>query len=143
MQAEAVVSRTAAHPALVSEAEFVAVQQIRAARVNDDGAARQYLLSGLIMCDLCGRRMDSHWVNGRAGYRCRHGHSSARPVSSDRPGNLYVREDTLLAELKGRLATENNVADVTSPELAAYLRSQAMAIVHDRAGWRLVGRDEH
>ena len=53
------------------------------------------------MCGLCGRRMDAHWVNGRAGYRCRHGHNSARPGSPDRPRNLYVREDVLLAELVG------------------------------------------
>jgi hypothetical protein len=32
---------------------------------------------------------------------CRHGHNSARPASSDRPRNLYVREDVLLAELAG------------------------------------------
>jgi site-specific DNA recombinase len=142
MPAEAVVSRTVAHPALVSEADFVAVQQIRAARVNDDGAARRYLFTGMIMCGWCGRRMDSHWVNGRAGYRCRHGHSSARPVSGDRPGNLYVREDTLLAELLRGLVTESNEPDLISAQVVEHLRSRAMMIVHDRAGWRLVARDE-
>ena len=108
--AEAVVSRTAAHPALVSEADFLAVQQIRAARVNGDGALRRYLLAGLLMCGLCGRRMDAHWVNGRAGYRCRHGHSSARRGVPDRPRNLYVREDVLLAELVGRFIVDGRRA---------------------------------
>jgi site-specific DNA recombinase len=142
MQAEAVVSRTAAHPALVSEADFVAVQLIRAARVNDDGGVRRYLFTGLIVCGVCGRRMDAHWVNGRAGYRCRHGHSSARPASRDHPGNLYVREDTLLAQLIRAWVSEGNECDVTSAEVLAHLRSRAMVIAHDRAGWRLVSRDE-
>ena len=53
------------HPALVSEADFVAVQPVRAARVNRDGVVRRYLLAGLIRCGLCGRLMDAHWVNGR------------------------------------------------------------------------------
>jgi hypothetical protein len=143
MPAGAVISRTVAHPALVSEADFVAVQQIRAARVTEHGAVRRYLFTGLIMCGLCGRRMDSHWVNRRAGYRCRHGYSSARPVSGDRPGILYVREDTLLGEVIGALVSESNKSDLmTSAEVVAHLRSQAMVIDHDRAGWRLVARDD-
>jgi hypothetical protein len=28
----------------------------------------------------CGRRMDSHWVHGRAGYRCRHGYARCPPA---------------------------------------------------------------
>jgi site-specific DNA recombinase len=142
MPADVVISRTVAHRALVSEADFVAVQQIRAARVTDDGAVRRYLFTGLIMCGLCGRRMDSHWVNRRAGYRCRHGYSSARAVSGGRPGILYVREDTLLGEVIRGLVTESNEFELTSVEVVAHLRSRAMVIVHDRAGWRLVDRDD-
>ena len=44
------VSRTQVHPALVSEAEFVAVQQRRAPRRGRDGATRSYLLAGLVQC---------------------------------------------------------------------------------------------
>jgi hypothetical protein len=86
--------------------------------------------------------VDSHWVNGRAGYRCRHGHNSARPVRGDRLGNLYVREDTLLAELLRGLATGSDEPDVTGAEVVAHLRSRAVVIVQDRAGCRLVARDE-
>ena len=77
----------------MSEAEFVAVQQRRAPRRGKDGATRNYLLAGLVQCRLCGRRMDAHWVNGRAGYRCRHGYHSARTRPACAPRNLYVRED--------------------------------------------------
>jgi len=86
--AEWAISASLAHPALVGAADFVAVQQIRAARVDDDGVVRRYLLAGLIRYGLCGRLMDAHWVNRRAGYRCRHGHNSARPTSPGRPRNL-------------------------------------------------------
>jgi site-specific DNA recombinase len=38
-------------------------------------------------------------VHGRAGYRCRHGYTSARPRSSARLKSVYVREDVLLSQL--------------------------------------------
>jgi len=136
--AEAVVSRTAAHPALVSEADFLAVQQIRADRVNGDGVLRRYLLAGLLICGLCGRRMDAHWVNGRAGYRCRHGHNSTRPVSPGRPRNLYVREDALLAELVGHFIVDDDEPARSASDVVASLRSRAMVVLHHRTGWSLV-----
>ncbi|MFE7298537.1 recombinase family protein [Streptomyces sp. NPDC057579] len=51
------ISAKPAHPALVSEADFVAAQHIRAARETAPG--RTYLLAGLLRCRLCGRRMES------------------------------------------------------------------------------------
>jgi hypothetical protein len=66
-----------AHPALVTEADFVAVQDIHTAPIPADGQTRIYALTGLVFCGLCGRAMDAHWTHGRAGYRCRHGRSSA------------------------------------------------------------------
>lgn len=51
-----VISRKMAHPGLVSEADFVAAQAIRAARPTSDGTTRTYLLAGLLRCRLCGRR---------------------------------------------------------------------------------------
>ncbi|WP_275591908.1 recombinase zinc ribbon domain-containing protein [Lentzea nigeriaca] len=53
----------------------------------------------LVVCGRCGRRMDGHWVHGRAGYRCRHGFTSAKRRSEGEPRNLYVREDHLLEAL--------------------------------------------
>lgn len=140
--AEWVQSESSAHPALVSAADFVAVQQIRAARVNHDGAVRRYLLAGLIRCGPCGRLMDAHWVNGRAGYRCRHGYNSARPAPSGRLKNLYVREDILLIELAQRQLVEADACVSDALEVVALLRSQTMVIVHDRTGWRVTDRDE-
>ncbi|GLY33468.1 hypothetical protein Kisp02_68330 [Kineosporia sp. NBRC 101731] len=93
-----VVSRVPSHPALVSTEEFIAVQAIHARRPDRHGNRRTYLLASLLKCGLCGRRLDSHWVNNRPGYRCRHGrrtstHSTGWPY-------LYVREDEVLALLQ-------------------------------------------
>jgi hypothetical protein len=136
--AEWAISRSPAHPALVTEADFVAAQRVRTVRRNDDGEVRRYVLAGLILCGLCGRRMDAHWVNDRAGYRCRHGHNSARRTIPDRPRNLYVREDRLIAELVHHASVDGDARSHGSLDVAAYLRFRDMVVVHDRAGWRLV-----
>jgi hypothetical protein len=57
--------------------DFVAAQHVRATLTPRDGERRTYLLAGLMRCGYCGRRMDAHWANGRAGYRCRNGRSNA------------------------------------------------------------------
>jgi site-specific DNA recombinase len=75
-----VISNRPAHPALVSEDDLVAAQDISAARgpVPQDGPVlRRYLLAGALACGVCGRRMESAWSNGKAAYRCRHGRTSA------------------------------------------------------------------
>jgi hypothetical protein len=87
--------------------------------------------------------LDSHWVHGRAGYRCRHGHSSARPRRSDAAKNIYVREDVLLRELASRLlpdrtaAAEDGVAAGDVADVADSLRAAGIIIRHDGRGWDL------
>jgi site-specific DNA recombinase len=62
-----VISRKPAHPALVSEADFIAAQDIGAARGPSPcgdlvpPARRRYLLAGLLTCGICERRMESAW----------------------------------------------------------------------------------
>ncbi|MEV0705684.1 zinc ribbon domain-containing protein [Saccharopolyspora sp. NPDC050389] len=128
-----VVSNVPAHRALVDEVTFHAIQGMRVARKTQGGDTRIYRLAGLVVCGRCGRRFDSHWVNNRAGYRCRHGHTSARnqaPVMK----NTYVREDHLLAALRARLAdaTGNDEAAV-----ADYLRTNGLVIVYLGPDWAL------
>lgn len=143
---EWVISKVIVHPPLVSEAVFVAAQQMRVARPTKDGGARRYLLAGLLECRLCGRRMDPHWVHGRAGYRCRHGYSSARARSSVQLKSVYVREDILLNQLV-ELWAEPGGHDIggqgeddvggRAAEIASSLRSAATMIVHDGIAWEL------
>jgi site-specific DNA recombinase len=100
-----VISRKLAHPALVSEADFIAAQNISAARGPAPGSSlaapsqRRYLLAGLLICGGCGRRMESAWSNGKPAYRCRHGHTTASKPGPDRVKNAYLREDRILPHL--------------------------------------------
>ncbi|MFI6326544.1 recombinase family protein [Nonomuraea sp. NPDC050556] len=123
-----VVSQKRSHPALVSDEDFVAAQAIRAARPTRDGSTRVYLLAGLLRCAVCLRRMDAHWVNDRPGYRCRHGHTSARRQSSGSTKFFYVREDRVLAALFG---------DRQPEPLIAVLRAKGQVVVCDRGICRI------
>ncbi|MCX2729442.1 recombinase family protein [Saccharopolyspora sp. NFXS83] len=134
-----VISKRETHEPLVSEADFVAVQHIRAARGTSSGETRTYLLAGLVRCGLCERRMDSHWANDRPGYRCRHGHTSTRHRSPDRPRNLYVREDDLQAEVRTRIVDQLQDGKTPRPdtgasELARFLRAHNLIINYSRSG---------
>jgi hypothetical protein len=92
-----VISGRPAHPALVSETGFIAAQDISAARGPAPAIApaapgtRRYLLAGLLACGTCGRRMESAWSNGKAAYRCRHGHTSGRARSGPAEERLRPR----------------------------------------------------
>jgi Recombinase zinc beta ribbon domain len=94
-----VISRRPAHPALVSEADFIAAQDVTAPSGPASPAVRRYLLAGLLACGRCGRRLESAWSNGRPAYRCRHGYTSAAAAGPGRLRNTYVREDEILPHL--------------------------------------------
>ncbi|MFI0486039.1 recombinase family protein [Actinomadura sp. 9N215] len=135
---EWVISEQALHPALVSDEDFLAAQTVRAARPTRDGECRVYALAGSVVCGICTRRMDSHWANGRAGYRCRHGHTSAKLRKPDQPRNLYVREDRLLAVLPGLLASfDRSLQDAGPGEIALFLRANNLKVVCDRSRWAI------
>ncbi|MEU4338843.1 BTAD domain-containing putative transcriptional regulator [Micromonospora lupini] len=55
-----VISKQQAHTALVTEQDFVATQAIRSHGSTRDGSTRSYLLTGLLRCGPCGRRMEAH-----------------------------------------------------------------------------------
>ena len=137
-----IISAAPAHPALISEADFVAVQGMRATR---EDAKHPYQLAGLLRCALCGRTFEGHWVNHVPGYRCRHGHTSATTPDPDRPKNTYLREDRILAALPllhHRLTTPEReptsatagAAPTTPPtpqEVIDHLRTHALQLSYD------------
>jgi hypothetical protein len=154
---EWVISARPAHPALVSEADFIAAQDISAARgAAPHGALagpvrRRYLLAGLVICGICGRQMESAWSNGKPAYRCRHGHTSAAPPDPDRAKNAYVRKDRILARLaalyllltgaqgagertrrRTRKGTDVRPA-ISSEETIGYLRERQISLTCDPA----------
>ena len=157
-----VISSKPAHPALVSEADFIAAQDINAARgpVPKDAPAvperRRYLLAGLLACGMCGRRMESAWSNGKPAYRCRHGHTSAMPSDPQRPKNAYAREDRILPRLPAlhllltgaesaaggrRRRRTRRETDVRCPadeqNVIMYLRRHGITLIYDQTAGTL------
>ena len=156
-----VISRRPAHPALVSEAGFIAAQDVRARRGpaprGEPGAPgkRRYLLAGSLVCGACGRRMESAWSNGRAAYRCRHGRTTASAPAPDRAPNAYVREDRILPHLpalhllltttavcaRRRTRAGSDVRSTVSPgEVIAYLREHEITLTWNPASAALQAR---
>jgi site-specific DNA recombinase len=155
-----VISKRPAHPALVSEADFIAVQATRAARgplpkgeLAGPGK-RGYLLSGLLVCGMCGRRMESAWSNGRPAYRCRHGHTTAAKPDPSRPKKAYAREDRILPQLgalhalmteaapaEGRRRRTSRGIDTryqaSAEDVIGYLREQQITLADDPAAGAL------
>ncbi|MEV0082888.1 recombinase family protein [Saccharopolyspora sp. NPDC050642] len=131
---EWVVSNAPAHTALVDEATFRSIQGMRAARKSKEGDTRVYRLAGLIVCGVCDRRFDAHWVHNRPGYRCRHGHTSARTQTAVGMKNTYVREDHLLEALRTRLAGVTRGNDTA---LADHLHTNGLVIVYSGPDWTL------
>jgi site-specific DNA recombinase len=120
---------------LVSEADFITAQTVRAARATaDNNNHRRYQLTGLLRCGVCGRRLDAHWVNDRPGYRCRHGQTSATTTGRRKDQQepyVYVRE----AELLHDLATALTAAGDPPPppnDVPALLVRHGITIVCDR-----------
>ncbi|MEV4706221.1 recombinase family protein [Actinoplanes sp. NPDC049316] len=123
------ISREPTHPALVSDSDFLAAQQVNSVAVPDNGAVRAYLLTGLVICRLCGRRLEAHWVHGRAGYRCRHGRSSARADCQPARG-VYWAEGRIVEQLLYQLIYAGELPFLADGVgLVAYLRGRRLAIV--------------
>jgi site-specific DNA recombinase len=123
---EWVISPERMHPALVSDEDFTAAQAITAQAVPEDGQARRYALTGLLVCGVCGRRMSGHWLR-RAAYRCRHGHTSAHLPTAQRTRAVYWQEARLAQDL---ITANSELAHLGGVEgLASYLRVRDAVIV--------------
>ena len=150
-----VISRHPAHPALVSEADFIAAQDATAPRGPAGPATRRYLLAGLLACGTCGRRLESAWSNGKPAYRCRHGHTSAARPEPGRPKNTYVREDQILPHLaavaillaRGSQANGDGTRQLTTPAetagLVDQLRTAGVILTYDPGTLTICTRDDN
>ncbi len=110
---------------------------------------RRYLLAGLLICGVCGRRMESAWSNGKPAYRCRHGHTTASRRGPGRPKNTYIREDRILPHLPAlhllltepaagqrRRRTRRGIdvrPQATAEDVTGYLREQQITLTCDPA----------
>ncbi|GAA0220991.1 hypothetical protein GCM10009539_02760 [Cryptosporangium japonicum] len=125
-----VVSEAVSHPGLVSESDFVAAQAIDATP-GTPIPDRRYALIGLLICAICGRHLEAHWTHGRPGYRCRHGHTSARRKPAGHPRNVYWREDDIVDRIAEGVPGATDSPD-TSATVAQFLRDASESI---ECGW--------
>jgi hypothetical protein len=128
-RSEWIVSARPAHPALVSEVDFRAAQNINAAATPHDDGARNYALTGLLLCEICRRRLQPHWVHGHPGYRCRHGRTSAHQPGGH-PRWVYWPEHRIVTEILAQFTKTGLLpADAGMRELAAYLSDRDAVIL--------------
>ena len=100
----------------------------------------------------CERRMESAWSNGKAAYRCRHGHTTASARGPQRPRNAYVREDLIVAHLpalhllltgpagrqrRRRTRRGIDVGYQAAGDVISYLREQQIVLIFDPASGTL------
>ncbi|WP_405090257.1 recombinase family protein [Micromonospora sp. NBC_01392] len=94
-----------AHPPLVTVNDFELVQTIMAASGRGRTGTRQrktrrpYILRGLMLCGLCGRKMQSHQAHETAYYRCRYPNEYALANHVQHPRNVYVAERDIVPAL--------------------------------------------
>ena len=130
------------HDAIVTREQFDAAQAMfstpkrRPPRQPVEG--RHYLLSGLMHCDICGRRMQGQWNHGTAYYRCKYPTDYPEP-DGGHPRSVYVREaavtpglDQWLAQLFDDDHIEHTCRD--SPECPSPTPRPSNATTRLRAG---------
>jgi len=134
-----VISARPAHPAIVTETDFIAAQDQAARRGPGSPAGHHYLLAGLLRCGTCGRLLESCWSNGKPAYRCRHGHTTATRPDPARPPNAYIREDQILPRLPAlgillsvpaRRSRKQGTANGAVATIS-YLRTQNITLIYD------------
>jgi site-specific DNA recombinase len=104
------------HEPLISEKLFEAAQAMltkRGPSTRTPIKGRQYVLSGLLNCGVCGRRMQGQWNHGRAYYRCKF--TEDYPDGDlEHPRSIYVKESALLPGLDawlGSLFDDDHIDD--------------------------------
>ncbi len=107
-------SKSPSHQALVNEATWQAVQALigkkggnpaRQAHGSKPSGGR-YLLTGMVSCGICGRKMSGHRIEQRLGYVCRIRKDYALPSRGDgHPKRLFVSERALAATVDGWLGS--------------------------------------
>ena len=114
-EADWVWSQEQTHEPLVTLEQFEAARDVfdsgQRAAVRKTKTRHPYMLSGLMRCGLCGRRMQASWNNSKAYYRCKF--PSEYAVAEDKhPKTVYVREIAVLPGLDqwiGQLFDEDHI----------------------------------
>jgi site-specific DNA recombinase len=93
------------HSPIISPGDFALAGQILAGRGGRHTSQtrkrtpRAYQLRGLLICGVCDRRMQAHWLKTGAYYRCRFPQEYALANKVSHPRNVYLREDQVVPRL--------------------------------------------
>jgi site-specific DNA recombinase len=99
------------HEAIVSSADFTRAQAQMAAGGHRPTTAkrhrtnRTYILSGLVTCGLCGRKMQGSYNHEAHHYRCQFPANYAAVKGLDHPKAVYVRESAIVPKLDEWIGT--------------------------------------
>jgi hypothetical protein len=100
------------HPPIIGQEIFEQVQVMIGGRATAPAehkphrAQHPYALRGCPWCGICGRRVQSHWVNSAPYYRCRFPAEYALANNVEHPLNVNLREDLVIGHVDGWLARE-------------------------------------
>jgi site-specific DNA recombinase len=139
-----IVSDNMVHPPIVTEDTFTRAQQFLTVRAQASGPRERfgrrhvYVLGGRFLCGLCDRKMQAHWANDAAYYRCRFPAEYALANKVDHPRNVFVRERDVVPELDAWLAREfaphrlaQTIDDLTAAHNDLTAEQQTIADAHD------------
>jgi site-specific DNA recombinase len=105
-----IFSEDITHPPIVDQQTFAQAQELLTARRRSSGPRERfrtrhaYALVGRFLCGLCNRKMQAHWANELAYYRCRFPAEYALANKVHHPRNVFIRECEVLPELDRWLA---------------------------------------
>ena len=121
---EWVWSERPTHPAIIDPETFEAAQDISAGAqrtaLRKERTRHPYLLSGLVSCALCNRKMQASWNHDNAYYRCKFPAEYA-VTEQQHAKTIYVQEAAIVPSLDewiGSLFAEEHL-DATCEALAA------------------------
>ena len=123
-EADWVWSQDATHEAIIDVSRFEAAQDVfnagQRAAIRKTRTRHPYMLSGLMRCGVCGRKMQASWNNKRAYYRCKFPAEYA-VSEAKHPKTVYVRESAVVPGLDRWIAQlfDDDHLDSTCEALAA------------------------
>jgi hypothetical protein len=135
-------SKKIVQPPIIDRDTFDQVQVMISGRATEHArhkphrSRRPYALRGCVWCGLCERRMQGHWVNDAAYYRCRFPAEYALANRAEHPLSVYLRESVVIREVDQWLAYEfapHRLNDTIHDLAAAQHRDTAPASDHEEA----------
>jgi site-specific DNA recombinase len=139
-----IYSEQVVHPPIIDAETFEHAQQVIESRRCVTGPRERfrtrhgYVLGGRVVCGVCDRRMQGHWANETAYYRCRFPAEYALANKVAHPLNVFVRERDVLPELDGWLARvfaphriEETIEAMTAAQDSAGAEPQAIAAARE------------